>query len=83
MLETAYVKPKYRSFGVLKKLIAHATEVCGIKLIHLEAYRFYDNQYYYECLGFKDFSLVDESDLGFAIHYSYKTLVEKMLPLAA
>jgi GNAT superfamily N-acetyltransferase len=83
VLETAYVKPKYRSLGVLKKMIAHATEVYDIKQIHLEAYRFYENQYYYECLGFTEFFFVDESNLGFAIHYSFKALVENMLPLAA
>jgi GNAT superfamily N-acetyltransferase len=83
VLETAYVKPKYRSLGVLKKLIAHATEVYDIKKIHIEDYRFFDNQHYYECLGFTDFNYDDETSLGFAINDSCKELFAKMIPLAA
>lgn len=83
-LETAYVKPKHRSLGVLQKLIAHVTEVYEVKEIHLEAYRFYDHQYYYECLGFAEFVYVDDTELGFAVHDSVvKDLFPVMLPLAA
>jgi len=83
VIETAYVKPKYRSLGVLKKLIGHATEVYDTKLIHLESYRFFDNQHYYEYLGFTAFKFIDETSLGYAVHDSLEELVEQMVPLAA
>jgi len=83
ILETAYVKRQYRSLGVLQKLIAHVADVYEVKQIHLEAYRFYDNQYYYECLGFTEFVYVDDTELGFAVHDSFNDLFPVMLPIAA
>lgn len=83
ILETAYVKRQYRGLGVFQKLIAHVTDVYEVKQIHLEAYRFYDHQYYYECLGFTEFVYVDDTELGFAVHDSFNDLLPVILPIAA
>lgn len=82
-LDTAFVKEPYRSKAVFKKLIAHAVDVYAMKLIHLEAYRFYGRQYYYECLGFSQFAFVDDTDLGYAVHDSFHQMIACMKPLAA
>ena len=82
-LDTAYVKERYRNRGILYKLINHAVDAYNIKQISLEAYRFYDNKLYYESLGFPYFLYVNETDLGYAIHHSFKEIIEVMQPIAA
>lgn len=82
-LDTAFIKKPYRRDGVFKKLIAHAVDGYATKLIRLEAYRFYNHQYYYECLGFTRFLRVDETAVGYAVHESIQEMIPCMKPLAA
>lgn len=82
-LDTAYVKEQYRKRGILYKLINYAVDAYNIKQISLEAHRFMNNKLYYESLGFPCFLYVDETDLGYAIHKSFKEIIAVMQPLAA
>ncbi|CAN1564573.1 hypothetical protein MCERE10_03643 [Burkholderiaceae bacterium] len=77
-LDTAFVEERFRHYGVFKELIVHAVNVYGIKLIHIDADRYWKHQYYYEGLGFQKFVFVDDTPLGYAVHNSFNK--QSMVP---
>ncbi len=81
-LDTAFVEERFRHYGVFKELIVHAVSVYGIKLIHIDADRYWKNQDYYESLGFQKLVFVDDTPLGYAVHNSFNKANMVPRPLA-
>lgn len=81
-LDSAFVEERFRHYGVFKELIVHAVNVYGIKLISIEADRYWKNQYYYESLGFQKFVFVNDTPLGYAVHNSFNKAIMVPRPKA-
>lgn len=81
-LDAAFVEERFRHYGVFKELIVHAVSVYGIKLIHIDADRYWKNQDYYESLGFQKLVFVDDTPLGYAVHNSFNKANMVPRPLA-
>lgn len=54
-LAEAYVKPPYRSNGVLRELLIHSIDFYNVKMVNLTEDRFSKNYSYYHSLGFTAF----------------------------
>ena len=60
----AYVKPVYRSNGVLRDLIKHVIMYCNVKMLHISANNYFENLSYYESLGFTKFLASEQFGIG-------------------
>jgi len=58
-LTDGYVKPPYRSIGVLKKLIEHVVKECDVRMMYIETERFSTHLNYYKMLGFNNHYTVE------------------------
>jgi N-acetylglutamate synthase-like GNAT family acetyltransferase len=65
-LADAYVKPPYRSSGVLKALVQHVVRNSEVRMLHIETNRFLNNLDYYKELGFNNFYTVHGGELTWA-----------------
>ena len=65
-LTDGYVKPPYRSSGVLKKLIEYVVEECEVHMMYIETDRFLKNRQYYQSLGFNNHYTVKNGELSWA-----------------
>jgi GNAT superfamily N-acetyltransferase len=65
-LTDGYVKPPYRSKGVLKKLIKYSVEYHDVKMMYIETARFEAHLLYYHGLGFTHSYSVRGGDLTWA-----------------
>ena len=65
-LTDGYVKPPYRSKGVLKKLIEYVVKDCEVRMMYIETDRFLKNHHYYQSLGFKNHYTVKNKELTWA-----------------
>jgi GNAT superfamily N-acetyltransferase len=65
-LTDGYVKPPYRSIGVLKKLIEHVVKECEVRMMYIETKRFLNNRNYYQSLGFNNHYSVKNGELTWA-----------------
>ena len=72
----AYVKPKYRSEGVLRKLIEHVLKYENVQMIYLTKDRYMENLSYYNTLGFTKFQLSSNGELGWAFQTSIYPIVQ-------
>ena len=83
-LEDAYVKKAYRNNGILQYMMQHAVNNHHIKLVHLTDDRYINNKNKFVDLGFSTYMYVNETNLGYAVHDSYKQiLLDDMQPKAA
>ena len=65
-LTDGYVKPPYRSSGVLKKLIEYVVKECEVHMMYIETNRFLNNRQYYQSLGFNNHYTVQNGELTWA-----------------
>ena len=65
-LTDGYVKPPYRSKGVLKKLIDYVVKECDVRMMYIETDRFLKNYHYYQSLGFNNHYSVKNNELTWA-----------------
>jgi len=65
-LADGYVKPPYRSSGVLKKLIEYVVEECEVHMMHIETNRFLKHRQYYQSLGFNNHHTGKNGELTWA-----------------
>lgn len=73
----AYVKPAYRHKGVLRQMIQQAVQDLDVKMIHLTVDRYVDNLNYYRTLGFTEFQVSSDGELGWALQTSFFPVVQK------
>ena len=60
----AYIKPPYRSKGILRKLIKYVVANCNAKVFRIQTYRLTENFSYYFSLGFTYSYQVGDSDMS-------------------
>ena len=60
----AYIKPPYRSKGILRQLIKHSIKNGNAKLFRIQTYRLMENFAYYFSLGFTYNYKIDDSDMS-------------------
>lgn len=68
-LSEAYIKPPYRSNGVLRELLMYAMDFYNVKIVHLTEDRFSNNYSYYHSLGFTAF-VSDGECTGYGLGYA-------------
>ena len=65
-LTDGYVKPPYRSKGILRKLIEYVVKDCEVRMIYIQTDRFLRNYNYYQSLGFNNHYTVKNGEFTFA-----------------
>ena len=63
-ISEAFVKPVYRSQGVLREMIQHVILHCNVKMLHISAAHYFDNLSYYESLGFEGYRPSEQPGIG-------------------
>ena len=63
-ISEAFVKPVYRSQGVLRDLLNHAITHCNVRMLHISAAHYFDNLSYYESLGFEGYMPSEQYGIG-------------------
>ncbi len=75
-LTDAYVKPAYRSKGVLREMIFQAVCALKVKMLFIETERFIACGAYYFGLGFTYYYTVQDGGMVWAFHSSFRTVAE-------
>lgn len=82
-LAEAYIKPPYRSNGVLRELLIHSMDFFNVQMVHITEDRFSDNYSYYHSLGFTAF-VCDGERTGYGLGYAcFSNVLKKFQRLGA
>lgn len=73
-----YVKPSYRSQGVLREMIAHAVSDLDVKILYIETDRFERSLPYYRSLGFSFAWTVKGGQFTWAFHDSFADIAKQV-----
>jgi GNAT superfamily N-acetyltransferase len=78
----AYVKPGYRSKGVLRALIQYVVEHCNVEMLHIDIDRYVENAAYYRALGFNRIQKGSGLQLVWIFRQQFADFVSKIGPMA-
>lgn len=73
----AYVKPPYRSQGVLRELIQYVVKHCNVEMLHIETDRLAANAAYYQVLGFNRLQHSSTTGLAWVLRQDFHDMISK------
>ena len=76
-LTDAYVKPAYRSQGVLRELISYLITNYNVKMLYMKTDRFQKNFFYYQTLGFAEYYTAQNDLMVWAFLKEFWPLVQQ------
>jgi len=75
IVQEAYVKPAYRSRGVLREMITLSVKEYGVKALFIETCRFEKLVSYYSSLGFTAICAVQDPLMAHVVHCSFERVI--------